>query len=142
MKKRLIALRGPSSVGKSSTLHLLYRLLLAHPDTKPIYFRAIGRKLDFIAVVTVEGASVGIFNQGDVPATVQYHLDQLVAQRCQIILCAARTKGKIEDVLKSQGRKYKLVQVHKNASVGKSHLVSNNAAAHYLATMVYAALDA
>lgn len=142
MKKQLIALRGRSCVGKSSTLHLLYKLLLAHPGTKPLHFKAQGRKLDFIAIVSIEGITVGIFNRGDVPATVQDLLEQLVAEKCQVIVCAARTKGKIENVLKSQGRKYKLAQVQKKASIGKSQTISNNAAAHNLAAMVYAALDA
>ncbi len=142
MKRLLIALRGRSSVGKSSTLHLLFKLLLAHPGTKPLHFKALGRKLDFIAVVSVEGATVGIFNRGDIPATVQELLEQLVSEKCQVIVCAARTKGEIENVLKSQGRRYKLVQVQKKVSIGKSQAISNNAAAHSLAAMVYGALDA
>lgn len=45
-------------------------------------------------------------------------------------------------MLKSQGRKYKLAHVQKEASIGKFQAISNNAAAHSLAAIVYAALDA
>ena len=142
MKKQLIALRGKSCVGKSSTLHLLYKHLLTHPGTKPVTFEALGRKLDFIATLSIEGHNIGIFNRGDVPATVQELLDRLVEQKCQVIVCAARTKGEVENVLKSQGRKYKLVEIQKKACAGKSKAISNNAASHSIAAMIYAALDA
>lgn len=142
MKKQLIALRGRSSVGKSSALHLLYKFLITNPAVKPVHFEAFGRKLDFLAIVSVEGHAVGIFNRGDVPATVQELLDRLVEQKCQVIVCAARTKGEVENVLKSPSRKYKLVEVSKRAKHGKSEAVSNHAAAHNLAALVYDALDA
>ena len=142
MKKHLIALRGKSCVGKSSTLHLLYKQLLTHPGTKPVHFEALGRKLDFVAILSIEGHTVGIFNRGDVPATVQELLDRLVEAKCQVIVCAARTKGDIEKVLTSQGRKYKLVELQKKPCVGKSQAISNHTASHNIAAMVYAALDA
>lgn len=142
MKKHIIALRGKSCVGKSSTLHLLYKQLLIHPGTKPVHFEALGRKLDFVAILSIEGHAVGIFNRGDVPSTVQKLLDRLVNARCQVIVCAARTKGGIENVLKSQGRKYRLVELQKKACVGESQAISNHAASHNIAAMVYAALDA
>jgi hypothetical protein len=140
-KKHLIALRGKSSVGKSSTLHLLYKHLLGHPRTKPIYFEAIGRKLDFLAIVSIEGYAVGIFNRGDVPAMVQKLLDRLVHKKCQVIVCASRTKGKIDKVLSSHGIEYELLQVQKKSSIGESQAISNNAASHKIAAMVYDALD-
>jgi hypothetical protein len=142
MKKHLIALRGRSNVGKSSTLHLLYKQILAHPGTKPIHFEAFGRKLDFLAIVSIEGRLVGIFNRGDVPAMVQELLDRLAGEKCQVIVCAARTKGEIENVLKSHARKYKLSQLQKKASIGNSQAISNYAASHNIAAMIYASLDA
>ena len=142
MKRHLIALRGKSSIGKSSSLHLLYKHLLAHPDTKPLHFEALGRKLDFIAILSIEGHAVGIFNRADAPAIVKELLDRLVEAKCQVIVCAARTKGEVEKVLKSQGRKYKLVELQKKACAGKSQAVSNSAVSHSIAAMVCAALDA
>lgn len=142
MKKHLIALRGKSGVGKSSTLHLLYKHLLAHPGTKPLHFEALGRRLDFIATLSIEGRTVGIFNRGDVPTTVEGLLGRLVEAKCQVIVCAARTKGEVEIVLKSQSRKYELLELRKAACVGTSHAISNSAAAHNIAALVYAALDA
>ena len=142
MKNHILALRGKSSVGKSSTLQLLYKLLVTNPNTKTLYFEAVGRKLDFLAIVVIEGVIVGLFNRGDAPATVQDMLERLVNEKCQVIVCAARTKGEVDNVLKSYGGKYEVSTLQKTANIGKSEAVSNLAAAHNLASMVYAAIDA
>jgi hypothetical protein len=142
MKKHIFALRGRSSVGKSSTLQLLYKLLLTNPNTKTLYFEALGRKLDFLAILSIEGVVVGLFNRGDLPDIVQDLLERLVNEKCQVIVCAARTKGEVDNVLKSYGKKYKVSTLQKKANVGKSESISNLAAAHGLASVVYAAIDA
>lgn len=58
VKKRLIALRGFSGVGKSTSIHALYRLLISDPANKALSYQAHGRKLDFISIVEVGGYKV------------------------------------------------------------------------------------
>ncbi len=142
MKRQLIVLQGRSNVGKSTSLNFLYKILLANPDAKLISFMALGRKLDFIATISIEGHLVGIFNRGDVPSEVEESLQRLRAKKCRIIVGAAHAKGEIEKVLASVERTYDLVQVPKKASLGKSLPVSNFATAHELAAMVYKAIGA
>ncbi len=141
-KKQIIALRGKSGVGKSTTLQLLYKMFLANYETKALHFEALGRKLDFLAIVSVHGVRVGLFNRGDEPNVVKQLLDRLVKERCQVILCAARSKGEVANVLASHKPTYGILQVPKKPAAAKSHSVSNHAAAHALAAMVYAAIDA
>lgn len=102
---------------------------------------ALGRKLDFIAMISIEGHLVGIFNRGDVPREVQKSLRQLMAEKCRVIVGATHTKGEIEDVLKSLERTCDLMRVPKKANLGKSLAISNFATAHELAAMVYEAID-
>lgn len=142
MNKQLIILQGRSNVGKSTSLNILYKLLLANPVAKLIWFEALGRKLDFIATISIEGQLVGIFNRGDVPAEVEKSLQLLMLKKCRVIVGAAHGKGEINDVLASAERACQLVQVPKKASLGKSLDISNQVTAHTLASMIYAALIA
>lgn len=141
MKKQIIALRGKSNVGKSTALHLLYKCILSNPCVKPLYFETIGRKLDFLAILSVEGFIIGIFNRGDVAVIVQEFLDRLIDKKCQVIVCATRTKGDIDGVLASYEKKYKVTAIPKLTQAGGSESISNLATAHGLASMVYAAID-
>ncbi len=143
MKKRLIALRGPSNVGKSTTLHILYKLLLAHPYTKPISFEMIGRKIDFSAIVAINGVKVGIVNRGDVSAPLRGFIDELAAEHCKIIVCAARTRGDFGAMLDSFSPGFKLVTVPKYKSKNDevdALILENQGTAHELAAKIYSAL--
>ncbi|WP_313272769.1 hypothetical protein [Stenotrophomonas sp.] len=143
MKKQLIALRGPSNAGKSTTLHILYKLLLAHPGTKPISFEMIGRKIDFSAIIAINGIKIGIVNRGDVPGPLKNLIDDLVAENCKIIVCAARAKGNASAMLDSFKPKFKLVTVSKHRSETDKDdvlILANQSTAHQLAANVYSAL--
>ncbi|MGE8281608.1 MAG: hypothetical protein ACN6O2_14385 [Stenotrophomonas sp.] len=145
MKKQLIALRGPSNAGKSTTLHILYKLLLAPPSTKPIGFKKIGYKIDFSAIVAINGIKIGIVNRGDVTAPLKKLIDHLAAENCKIIVCAARTKGNVGTMLDSFSPRFKLVTVSKHRSETDKDdvlMLANQAAAHQLAANVYSALIA
>jgi hypothetical protein len=142
LKKQIISVRGKSGVGKSTTLHLLYKILLTYPNSKPLSFEALGRKLDFVATLEIESHVVGIFNRGDMPNIVNDLLERLDQDKCQVIVCAARTKGSVEEVLQSFKRRYKLTDVPKKASAGESHEPSNHSVAYHLASLVCAAVDA
>jgi hypothetical protein len=73
---------------------------------------------------------------------VQELLEQLGTERCQIIVCAARTKGEVDKVFQALERRYVLTDVQKKPSAGNTHEPSNFAAAHSLAACVFAAIDA
>lgn len=142
MKKQLIALRGASNSGKSSTLLMLYRLLAAHSATRLISFEAIGHKLDFSAIVQINGCKIGIFNRGDVSGTVDGLIDQLAQAGCKVIVCAARSKGDVGDVLASYERRYQLQDiVKKTGGEDESDFaLVNMGVAHDLAARVYSAV--
>ena len=143
MKKQLIALRGISNSGKSTTLQILYKLLAADSSTKPMSFEMLGYQLDFRAIVAVGGRKVGIVNRGDVPGPLKEFIEELIAQGCTIIVCAARTKGDVEAVLNSFSPKFKLVEVPKDKSIadgGDILMLANQGAAHELAAKVYSAV--
>lgn len=142
MKKQLIALRGSSSVGKSTSIHILYRLLISEPTSKALSYEAHGRKLDFVSIVEVDGYKIGLVNRGDRPGVLSQLLVELVHKQCDIIVCAARTRGRVGALLSSFSPTYQLVTVPKSRSANAPHATSNLRAAHLLASFVYAAIDA
>ncbi|WFC40816.1 hypothetical protein [Pseudoxanthomonas sp. SE1] len=140
MKKRLIALRGKSGVGKSTSIHILYRLLLEGPGAKTLSFEKYGRLLDFRAIVELHGFKIGIVNRGDVADKLNDYISMLAAESCQVIVCAARTKGDVTGVLASYSRRFVLTELAKTESDDKIAPVSDLAAAHQLAAHVYGSL--
>lgn len=145
MKKQLIALRGISNAGKSTTLHILYKLLVADSGTKPICFEMLGYKLDFRAIIAVGGQKVGIVNRGDVSDQLEDFIEGLIARGCTIIVCAARTKGSFDPLLDAFTPQFELVKVPKNKSESKDEdilTLANQGTAHELAAKIYSAVTA
>lgn len=140
MTKRLVALRGKGQVGKTTSLHNLNRLLLSEPHAKTVKFTKYGYKLDFATIIDYAGKRVGIVSRGDVAADLAGFIEDLESDRCHVIVCAARTKGEIEEVLASYARRYKLIEVPKVGCHKDYFDASNLAAAHQLAAYVYGAM--
>lgn len=136
MKKRLIALRGKSGVGKSTSIHILYRLLLDGPDAKTLEFHKYGRLLDFRAIVELRGYKIGMVNRGDVAKDLNGYISMLAARKCHIIVCAARTKGDVSGVLSSYSHKYDLTEILKIGSEEDAP-ISDLSAAHRISALVY-----
>ncbi|MBM9914056.1 MULTISPECIES: hypothetical protein [Stenotrophomonas] len=142
MKRQLIALRGTRNSGKSSALLALYRLLVTDPGTKIIAFDSFGFGLDFIAIVQINGCKVGVFNRGDDSGTVDELIKKLVLAKCKVIVCAARSRGGVGDVLASYQPKYQLQEVLKRTGDGDevSFALVNLGVAHDLAARVYSSI--
>lgn len=145
MKKQLIALRGISNVGKSTTLHILYKLLVADSGTKPGFFEMLGYQLDFRAIVVVGGHKIGIVNRGDVSDPLEDFIDGLIARGCSIIVCAARTRGNVGPMLEKFSPRFELVTVPKNKYESDDEdalTLANQGVAHELAARIYSAVIA
>lgn len=140
MKKRMLALRGSGSVGKSTALFFLYQLLMADPKAKTVSYRAIGQLHDFIAVIKLGGKKIGIVNRGDVPSELKKYLRELEAKGCSLIVCAARTRGPVNKLLSDFGARFDLACVKKLAVSMPFRSIANRSAGHDLASRVYAAI--
>lgn len=93
--KKIIALRGAGSTGKTSTIRLLYNMLLAN-GYEYIYstFENEGRKKDFLAVFIKDGKKIGISSMGDLHDIVKDNLENLITQDCIYCVCACRTSDR------------------------------------------------
>ena len=101
-----IAQCGSENTGKSTTIRMMYEILLKkYPDA------AVERRLpkkkdtkkDIRAVLTIGGIRIGIESQGD-PWKKQARLDPSLALfvrlKCEVIVCATRTWGGTLDVVR------------------------------------------
>ena len=143
--KTSINLQPPGLLRNTGTVNggrSLYRLLVTEPSNKPLSFTSIGRKFDFEAVVLVGGYKVGLVNRGDTPKMLQSYLNKFVTMRCDVIVCAARTKGAFNPLLASFGPRYELIEVPKKPNLNASQVISNLRSAHDLASRIYEAIDA
>jgi hypothetical protein len=93
--KIAIAQIGPEDAGKTTTIRMMYDLLLdRRPDA--IVESLLDRNADIRAVVTVEGIKIGIESQGDPwkkAARLDPSLALFVRLKCDVIICATRTRG-------------------------------------------------
>lgn len=91
--KQLIALTGRSNVGKTWTIKAVYNLLLDnHPELRVIVPTS-DHPTEVRVVVSINGKTIGIESRGDTRKAVEHAQSIFAEHNCQIILCAARTKG-------------------------------------------------
>lgn len=101
---KVIALKGESNIGKTTTLNLLYRILvisLAKP--KGNEWTDLGNN-DFLDILlTFDNQVLGIVSQGDFEEgvwSVASHLQTLYEKGCQMVICAAnKSRTKIEEAI-------------------------------------------
>lgn len=93
MKKQLIALFGVGDAGKTTTIRKVRDLLLAkYIDAKEETLN--GRlRVEIFSIITIKGKRIGITSRGDRDIHVKFALEKFAQEKCQIILCATRTKG-------------------------------------------------
>jgi hypothetical protein len=92
--KRIISLRGRGNSGKSTTIRLLYDLLLQNDYLlNSSNFNVEGG--DFIAIFSKNGKLIGVTSSGDTYDLVHDCLEELGNANCNIIVCACRTYDRV-----------------------------------------------
>jgi len=93
--KIAIAQSGPENAGKTTTIRIMYEMLLQqHPDAEIDYLLDNGK--DIRAVATIDDIQIGIESQGDPwkkAARLEPSLALFLRLQCEVIICAARTYG-------------------------------------------------
>nr|WP_067063682.1 hypothetical protein [Mucilaginibacter sp. L294] len=89
---RIIALAGRASSGKTTTIHMLPAILIANgyshvPGSRKSYGK------DFLEIYIKGKITLGITSSGDTYDLVHQRLTDLVAAKCDDIVCACRTSG-------------------------------------------------
>jgi hypothetical protein len=99
--KKVIALRGVGSKGKSTTIRKAYELLTGKYPNASVE-RAPGRSgIDVKVVVTIGEVKIGIEGRGDPGPALPESLDEYVEINCEIIVCTTRSYGDTVIAVKS-----------------------------------------
>jgi hypothetical protein len=115
MTNHLIALSGKGSVGKSSTIKIVYGLLLKKYPTLTVVVEPLESRNEIRIVVRINGKRIGIESRGDTVKAVESALNIFSNSKCHIILCATRSRGGTWDIVKefADQNKYKFNRVDK-----------------------------
>lgn len=104
MNRRIIALRGRGSIGKTTTINILADLLLTlgwSRESRVMH----GNGVDITDVyVSGEGVRLGVASAGDNFYEVNDALKILSGAGCETVICACRTRGATHDAM----RKYSI----------------------------------
>lgn len=131
--KQLIALYGTSNVGKTQTIRFVFEKLtrefsecIFHKDFDQI----IREHGDICIVVIINGKIIGIESQGDPNSRIFISLPIFVNLKCDIILCATRTRGATVAEVEKLNKEYEIKWVRKNEepNVSKQHSVNDKIA--------------
>lgn len=90
MKKYLIVNKGCSGQGKSASIKELFYLLKSKYPVDRETFIDDG---DIKAIIKIENFKIGIESQGDPNSRLFKSMDKFIAEECDIIVTACRTRG-------------------------------------------------
>jgi hypothetical protein len=117
--KQIIGLYGTSNVGKSETIKNVYRKLTEkYLDLTflPDFEQITEEEGDICVIIIINGKIIGIESQGDPNSRIFISLPIFVKFKCDIILCATRTRGATVQEVEKLENTYEVKWVKKNPS--------------------------
>jgi len=121
--KTVIANSGGGGIGKSSAIKQVYEeVKRRYPHL--VELRATLDTGDINALISISGFVIGIESQGDPNSRMYASLKDFVAQNCDIIVCACRTKSdtlaSVRDLEHTHNYRLIFAQHYINASIKDS----------------------
>lgn len=89
---RILALIGPSSCGKTTTLNLVYDSIIAKGGGSTNRQPQGGNPHDFSDIVRWNGRSIAFFTMGDFSKPLMDAIRDFDIQRCDVLVCACNSK--------------------------------------------------
>jgi hypothetical protein len=105
MNKSIIVIEGKSNKGKTSaTRAFREQLEITYPKLNTLVGKFTKEekdkkrfKKDFVEIVEINGVKIGIASEGDYPEVIEKALKLFVKEKCDIIICTCRSRGKPRD---------------------------------------------
>jgi len=126
--KTVIALYGTANTGKSATLRKVYELLKAKHPNGPVSNEIVHH--DVRAIININGHLIGIESQGDPSSRIFTSISMFVREKCDLIVCATRTRGQTVVAVENLKPKYEINWIQKLREANEAkHEQANNALA-------------
>ena len=97
MNKKMLIIKGPGSSGKSTTVKLAFetflQFLVRTKDGAAVQYLYLTKR-EVAAVIKVGKLRVGVATRGDSEGHVKQGLSLFAAQKCHLVVCATRSRGK------------------------------------------------
>lgn len=126
-KKIIIALKGLSKVGKTSTIRKVYEQLKEkYPNFKIRDLKKL--PVNISSIIIIKGVKVGIESRGNPKPKrrLSESLKSFVKIGCQVIICATRTKGETVKAVKRLQGAYEILWIKKVRLPYKKHERDNS----------------
>ena len=106
MINTIFALKGAKKLGKTPTIKFLYDLFIKrYPNAVEMEEHKIDG-YDIRHVLIVNGVKIGIESQGDPKYRLFISIPLFVRIKCNIIICATRTRGSTVSLITEQSQSY------------------------------------
>jgi hypothetical protein len=89
---KIIVLAGPNSCGKTTSLNIVYNLLIAQGCTSTNRQQLGSNPQDFSDIVNWNGKRISIFTMGDYSGDLIKAVDDYAKQNCDVMICACNTR--------------------------------------------------
>ena len=99
MKKKVLALKGKANVGKSETIKNVFEQLKSKYKSATTKYEKIS-STDVRVILTINGKKIGIESQGDIGDILRKSFSLFTNEKCIIIICATRSRGKTVEAVK------------------------------------------
>jgi hypothetical protein len=137
MKKGILYhIYGTASQGKTTVIKKIYeKIKHKYHDVEVVEELILS---DIRCIIVVNGVKIGIESQGDPNSRLFSSLEYFKKSRCDMIICASRTRGKTIQAVKSLEKEYEIKSFHKRS---EHSLESRAAADNRFITMIVDTLD-
>ena len=89
---KIIALVGPSCCGKTTTLNIVYQILLAQGAISTNRQQEGGNPKDFSDLLQWQGKKIAIYTMGDYSGALVTAIRYYFAQNCDTLICACNNR--------------------------------------------------
>lgn len=138
MNKTIITIWGNADTGKSSTIKNVYALFKEKYKNMSILYEVPKSTFDITNIIKINEVKIGIESQGDPNSNLFTSLKLFHDEKCELIICATRTKGNtVNEVMKYERQfGYDVIWLSNLFSSQKEIKDLNNRSAELIQTLI------
>ena len=112
-KNHIFVLRSSGNAGKTASVKLFSKLLQEKYPKNKVHDYYPDTAYDIKLIIEIGKIKIGIESQGDPNSRLSKSLDEFVQKKCDIIICATRTRGKTVECVNAYQHSHKIEFIEK-----------------------------